>query len=1134
MTTLKKRLGNLTGLAFVAMLFSSTASAINTPALFQTANKPDFLMTLDASGSMNNTNVIFNNVCTCNATPNDCNGDGVAQQRLDVLSHVLIELFNTDGSGTCAGNFNNLTALDDPPFRATLITYGEPSPSATPLAAISLGTSPSPSPQPNYWTSTHKMNLTTYPYCSDGSSTIRLKYRATTNALNAKTVAQTIRPGNFTPISTSLLALDTHPQFLPYLQTNDPAYRCRKKAAVVITDGDDTCAGDGTGSLVGADFAQKYFHMGLAANDLYNRTAGLDAGNNIKTYMVGMQGVGLTSQGVAMLHRAAMEGRTDAEGGGTPLDFCDPTHPGQKAVYPDYNPDSTPTYVNDPACANCDAALGLICPGNAYLISDPNQLLNALRTIVGDLTAGIYTVVPPRITISSSGANSVLVHYFGVQDTNALIPSWTGHLEEYTPNNTNGAYDVLSFNAFTTVAAQDPATTRHHYTLTSPTSGALIDFTESNVGSGAGQMPVSSFFSGTSDPKWNVNGTGGVGDTNDAQDIIRWYRGVNTSSSGGTPLLWSTGLPYSRNDWAQGSMYNATPLQIDVPNDPFNLTTPFYGDFVVANANRQQIDIVPQNSGLIAAIFDRPEDKPPQAGDPAQGTEVWGFVPSHPSIRSKLYQVRDRTLGFNDGWTKKADIFYPNPSGTPAASVADWQTRVYVGQGQGGKGVVSLNVTKTTQTDFSACLSSTCPTGDHWEYFDNDLGYTTAKGIIVKVLADQNGLGYPFGTTIPLLVVPGGTTDDGLVSNPDNGRFVYFLNAITGSLEGKIQVLPLTGNLVGDQLRHPAAGGAQGNVPSGISVLSTTGFDAQGDGTADALWVGTHSGEIYQLFIDGKLSAIKGATPITGVPVWQPRDRNSGPNVFGGNQDGSIGCTATTPGNCEARDAARDRTVIAIIPFLNFSNQVELATLFGNPLGSDDENKPDTTHPRGNVLRVIRPAAPFPNGGYNSELVVAGDPTKFEGGYKLPRSLYYDSVNNRPDRFFDPGSAFVVGGNIFFIDYRPASDPCDMGGTSFFRGIKLAGLAADLGKDAQFDPTSGAILGFLDAPNLNSVVSGTVANYLTITTEGAANMAINYNTGEVFFGYVHDFGGGVKGVKVDTKSMALGWPQRGIIGWTMF
>jgi len=609
----------------------------------------------------------------------------------------------------------------------------------------------------------------------------------------------------------------------------------------------------------------------------------------------------------------------------------------------------------------------------------------------------------------------------------------------------------------------------------------------------------------------DFNGDGIFGDDNDALDIMGWIRGNPISVTGST-LQWVFGFDYSINDWPTGSFYHTSPRLFSAPDDLFKLNRPGYIDYIINHIERDRIIVIPSNSGAIHAINDPSASDPSPFGGVGVGQEIWAYVPQ--VVRDRLKNIRHETNLLADGSVTKADIF--------ALGDQAWQTRAYIGLGGGESAVVSLNLTQTS--DFAGCVPN-CDPGDHWEFtnntpgVNNDLGFSTAKNFVIE-LKDNND------DTQPILVIPGGAWNPSFPSD-NNARFLFFVNAETGDLIKKLEVIPLAdagnptapGNFV-----EPVPPPGLPSVPSGIET--STWVDTTGNDLADVIFVGTNSGDVYRIKINGKLADLNIAV---AEPLWLSRDVDTIYNhysVGGPANNGQLDCIGFV--SCEARDSKRDRRISTMIPYWHDFNTLNLVVFFNDPFGSDNDNKPDIIHPRGTIIRnlenILRPVV-VGVGNANMERVReedAADPAKqVYGATLLPREMFYDSIRNRQDRILEPDNAIILDHVLYFILFRPSDDPCSGGGESFLAGIDLqTGLDVFVTPDPSQPP-----------PAADSDDDST-ENYYSITTEGPATMLANFQTGEIIFSYT-DMSGGTPTIKVLKEKFPFPWPINGPIGWIM-
>lgn len=403
---------------------------------------------------------------------------------------------DTNDSAICLGDKQtSIDANDELGFEFGFLKFGlvvqvggEPMPA--PLDVENLSPMNQPAGFPNYpWPPQNNPQN----FCAGGppfETTSKLIYQMqrTDSIADLDPFINNLRPDGFTPIAGSLLYMETDDLAYPWLSEdadgdgigdNDPEWACRKEAIIMIADGYDTC--------VGGDFANTFAKTRIQAQNLIN--AYQTAEKDLLGYFIGMR-EGLNWEGLKLLNETAMIMGTDADGDGDndPDTYCDPENPG--------NNNEGDAHA---ACANCHMGANPECPGNAYFIDTPPELIQALQNISSELLAGNYTLSPPKLAFSADGSDGLLLSYFGVRDGNEQLPVWTGSLDHMLPDGNgdftnNFRYKIFDPDDVDTngpVGGQIPDqghATRNHYTVGN-TNNSLIAFN-----SISGEIPLTDFF----------------------------------------------------------------------------------------------------------------------------------------------------------------------------------------------------------------------------------------------------------------------------------------------------------------------------------------------------------------------------------------------------------------------------------------------------------------------------------------------------------------------------------------------------------------------------------------------------------------------------------------------------------------
>ena len=212
-----------------------------------------------------------------------------------------------------------------------------------------------------------------------------------------------------------------------------------------------------------------------------------------------------------------------------------------------------------------------------------------------------------------------------------------------------------------------PDADRRIYTATcsgSPCTWSMIEFSTANASNAALQNLL------------------GAADAAEASVIITWARSARFGTVGNPHKL--------------GALLSATPTVLRPPPTP-----PWYTKteasvtekgkvdaFQAAHSARPRLVFAGAMDGMLHAFFSNPDDN----SDPANGKEVWAFIP--PDVASRLNDDRNssRVSAYVDGSPLLADI--PDP-----ASANNYMTILASGLGGGGASAFVLDVTDTANAD---------------------------------------------------------------------------------------------------------------------------------------------------------------------------------------------------------------------------------------------------------------------------------------------------------------------------------------------------------------------------------------------------------------------------------------------------
>jgi len=462
--------------------------------------------------------------------------------------------------------------------------------------------------------------------------------------------------------------LDTH-------KTADGnAGACRQKFVVLISDGEDTYACNGNGSETDTNMYKRRRASVYAAKALHD-TCNADGTNCYRVFVIGF-GTNMPAQLKNTLNWMAYYGGTD-----------DPLSPntGSPSAYTvestDQNSSSgcsnEPTGTTGTSCPYstldnpCYAATR--DPGNtslsgyAFIAANADEIASQLKTAFDIIREANYSFTQASVQLNRTYDENFI--YEGSIQPVSGDPFWFGHLRKYKIED-NGDRGAELWDAGAVLAGTS-ASSRNIKTYLSGTS--LIDFNTTNI------SPA------------NL----GVTTATQQSLIIGFFHGEST---------------YNIEGWKLGDIFRSKPITVGTPSYFFEDTRDTQNAFASfrsthdrkSNPYSGRVVLVGANDGQLHAF--RTSD----------GTEAWSFIP--PSLLTRLQLIAHNTHptslthhSYVDGPVTVADAWVPSsPSSGTSKNVADWQTHLLFGLGQGA-GSNLWSSSSTCSTGFNQTYTSTYP-----------------------------------------------------------------------------------------------------------------------------------------------------------------------------------------------------------------------------------------------------------------------------------------------------------------------------------------------------------------------------------------------------------------------------------------
>jgi len=520
-------------------------------------------------------------------------------------------------------------------------------------------------------------------------------------------------PTGGTPLTASLKEAK---KYLDAHKAADPGKACRKKFVIVVSDGADTYACDGSGAECQAHMYERRREVVAATKALYDY--------GYKVFVIGF-GSGMPAYLTNTLNWMAYYGGTDdseADNSGTTSAYsiprgsgCDTASPSNCCAFsttagtcpfPATTASSCFPAGITASCQEDAAESSAVCQGlpetdfkadaldpgylalngYAFMASDADKLTKSLQTALSVISGESYSFTQASIqAVRTADENFIYEASFETQS----CPFWHGHLKRYNINPDGSIVTPSTWDAATVLNGQS-ASGRNIKTLI---GGSLVDFQTSTSNITAGHLNAA--------------------DATERSNIIDFIRSGDQYQTG--------------QYWRLGDIFHSSPLSIGTPNalfyDQWDLATPsayktFRSNHIRTSAAGDGIRLmlVGANDGQLHAF------KTGELGNPIYGgSELWSFIPpnqlrrlkliyhtatEHPTDKSRQYYV--------DGPTSAAEIWVQNGTDTAITAttktVDEWKTIMVTALGRGGTTTLwssSTSCDSSNAADFSPYWTAT-------------------------------------------------------------------------------------------------------------------------------------------------------------------------------------------------------------------------------------------------------------------------------------------------------------------------------------------------------------------------------------------------------------------------------------------
>ncbi len=435
----------------------------------------------------------------------------------------------------------------------------------------------------------------------------------------------------------------------------DPARDCRKKFAILITDGEDTVSCTGSGYSNQADDYKRRRETVARAKAL------ADAG-----YLVFVVGFGADTPHYQKntLHWAAYHGGTDnpevpnsiGSSYSIPAGSLYPSGITECAVSStsSHNLGEGSHYYaasNDPG--------EMTISGYAFFAEDASQLSKALKTIKRNIQEKSYSFTASAIPIVR------VVDRDTVYISSCETPLWYGNLKAYQLN-VDGTLPI------------DPVTKKINVT---PLWDAGIqlngrDPNDRRIYTYSGGLGIEEFKSINSNLTKEALG---VPDDTSRGKVISHVRGIDAYD------LNENGNTTEAREWKLGDIFHSNPVIVGEPSrffvdECYNKCSDGSQSFYEQKISRTKVIVVGANDGMLHAF------------NASTGAEEWAFIPN--SLLTNLQSMVSTHTYYVDSSPKVADVWL-DINGNNIRSVGEWRTVLVCGLRKGGKTYFALDITDT-------------------------------------------------------------------------------------------------------------------------------------------------------------------------------------------------------------------------------------------------------------------------------------------------------------------------------------------------------------------------------------------------------------------------------------------------------
>ncbi len=415
--------------------------------------------------------------------------------------------------------------------------------------------------------------------------------------------------------------------------------------------------------------------------------------------------------------------------------------------------------------------------GLYYTAQTASQLADAISTAITDISNQATSFTSPTVPTVRAVDGSVV---YEAQFQPATTPFWKGYLWAYNID-ASGSITGTQWEAGSMLSGASGA----GRTMYTTKGGARIDFTYGTL----------------------TNADLGAASDTERQNIVNYVRGENLST-------WSF---RNTDTWKLQDIFHSSPVVVGAPS-PY-LQESGYPGFYSANSGRTKIVLAGANDGPLHAF------------NASDGSEAWAYVP--PDQLTRLKNSISTHTYFVDSSVRAEDVWTGSGTGE-TKSTSEWKTFAVVGERQGGKNYMALDITSTTNPGWKWSFTDATYMGDTWS--------RPAIGR-VRIGTDE----------VWVAVFSGGYNAD-TAPTSKLGKGIFIVKITDGTLLKRFDYDSVAGN----DMKY--------SIPGPPTIV-----DVNNDGFVDRVYVGDLGNNIWRIDLSGTTTASWTTTKLFEAATGQIR-----------------------------------------------------------------------------------------------------------------------------------------------------------------------------------------------------------------------------------------------------------------------